>query len=116
VTTPPITADGSTCAPVRASGATFVVVSPRTDGSPEPVEPPPVGAAPACVVVVVLEKDDDEDDDDDELKLDDELDDELDDDEEEVVVVDWLPVAQISPFGSEALAVNVTTTFQNLSP
>jgi hypothetical protein len=110
VTTPPTTAEVIECAPVRASGATFVVVCPRTDGSPvpEPPEGPPlVGVDPAVVVAVIEGSDDEEDEEDDEDE---------DDDEDDVVVVVCEPVAHVSPFGSEALAVNVTTTFQNRSP
>jgi hypothetical protein len=112
VTAPPTTAEVTDCPPVRASGATFVVVRPRTDGSPEPVppvEPPLLGVDPASVVAVVLDESDDEEEEDKD-------DEDEDEDVVDVVVVVCVPVDHVSPFGSVPLAVNVTTTFQNLSP
>src|SRR5262249_32335688 len=119
VSAPPTRAEGIELPPVRASGATFVVVGPGpATGSPRtPLPPPEDGSVgpppPATVVAVVLDVSDEEDDDDD----DDDDDDEDDVDVVELVVV-VLPVdtAQVSPLGSLPLALKVNTTFQNLSP
>jgi hypothetical protein len=124
VSTPPMTADGKEWLPVRASGATFVVVGPGPAGSLLPVPPDGsvVAAPPPDDVPVVLDAStEEEDDDEDEEDEDDEVDDDDDDEDDDDVLVDSVvgvsvDVVQTSPLGSDPSAVKVTTTFQNLSP